>query len=84
MPEEKVEPKIEVEENVNAIRVGAFTDDDGDHVVLISIGGVVFGTCAETLEKGMELARSTIDHLIKFQRSKSLTVLDHTKTPGGN
>lgn len=80
------EKKIEVSEpeNVAAIRVGAFTDEDGDHIVVLSIGGVTFFTGADTLEKGMELARSTIEHLMRFQRSHTLTVIDHSKNGSGN
>jgi hypothetical protein len=80
MPDEK--PIDVMAGDVACIRVGAFTDDDGDHVVLVSIGGMVFGTCSETLEEGKAMARRVLDHLVKFQSSPTITVLDHTKSKG--
>lgn len=67
-------------DDVTAIRVGAFTDEDGDHIVLVSIGGNVFGTVAPSLAEGAELARRTLQTLIRFQRSATLRVEDHSGT----
>jgi hypothetical protein len=80
MSDEKNNFDVPIGDDVAAIRVGAFTDSDGDHVVLVNIGGLVFGTCAPTLEEGMELARRTMQTLIRFQRSTSLRIDDHVGT----
>lgn len=62
------------------VRVKAYTNENGEHIVCVIIGGLIFVTKAESPEHGFKMGAYTIETLLRFQRSTAVGVVDHAGT----
>lgn len=70
--------KLELAPNeVALVRCAGFIDNDGDPMAVVIIGGVCYARLCESLEDVFETTRTTMENLVRFQKSSTVRLVKH-------